>query len=79
VLTAFSVSGIGFLPGATEVLVGATELTETPAPPGPGQFSVAAPGTSFTFSLPPGPTGTVLPVHVRVNGIESDPALWVKL
>jgi hypothetical protein len=75
----FTVSGIGFLPGATQVLVGAAELTETPAPPGPGQFSIAPTGTSFTFSPPPGPAGTVLPVQVRVNGIESDPALWVRL
>jgi Pvc16 N-terminal domain len=73
----FTVSGIGFISGMTEVLVGTRELTETAAPPGPGKFSIAPSGASFSFSPPPGAAGVVLPVQVRVNGIDSDPALWV--
>ncbi len=75
----FTVSGAGFIPAATEVLVGTVALTEAAAPPGPGGFSVDPSGMSFSFSPPAGPAGTVVPVRVRVNGIESDPALWVTL
>ena len=72
-------TGTGFVPGATEVLVGAGALTEITAPPGPGEVSIGPSGTSFSFSPPAGPAGMVAPVRVRVNGIESDPALWVTL
>jgi len=75
----FTVSGTGFVPGMTEVSVGTFGLTETAAVPGPGEVRIASSGTSFSFSPPAGPAGTVLPVRVRVNGIESDPALWVTL
>ncbi len=75
----FTVSGMGFVPGMTEVLVGTSKLTETAVAPRPGQVSIAPSGTSFSFTPPAGPAGTVLPVRVRVNGIESDPALWVTL
>ncbi len=73
----FTVSGAGFLAGATEVLVGTVALTEVTASPGPGEVSIDASGTSFTFSPPAEPAGTLLALRVRVNGIESDPALWV--
>jgi hypothetical protein len=73
----FTVRGTGFVPGQTDVFVGTVKLTETTAAPGPGQVSIASSGVSFSFSPPAGPAGTVLPVRVRVNGIESDPALWV--
>jgi hypothetical protein len=75
----FTVSGTGFVPGMTEVFVGTSELTETTTAPGPGEVRIASSGTSFSFWPPAGPAGTVLPVRVRVNGIESDPALWVTL
>jgi hypothetical protein len=73
----FTVSGGGFLTGRTEVLVGTVALTEVTASPGPGQASIDASGTSFTFSPPADGAGTLVPLRVRVNGIESDPALWV--
>jgi hypothetical protein len=75
----FTVTGTGFVPGATEIFVGTVALTQTTASPGPGEVSVDPGGGSFSFSPPPGPSGTVLPVRVRVNGIESDPAVWVTL
>jgi hypothetical protein len=77
--TPFTVTGTGFVPGETEVLVGAVVLTRTAQHPGPGHVSIDATGTAFSFSPPVGPAGTVVPVRVRVNGIESDPAFWVKL
>jgi hypothetical protein len=75
----FTVNGAGFVLGKTEVLVGTVALTETEAPPGAGEVSVKPSGTSFSFSPPAGPAGMVVPVRVRVNGIESDPAKWVTL
>jgi len=75
----YTVNGRGFLAGQTEVLVGTTALSDTAGPPAAGQVSVATAGTSFVFAPPPGARGSVLPVRVRVSGIEADPALWVRL
>jgi len=78
----FAVTGAGFVAGATEVLVGTTPLTGTSGTPTAGEVSVDSSGASFSFAPPPpapGQAGAVLPVRVRVNGIESDPALWVTL
>jgi Pvc16 N-terminal domain len=75
----FTVNGTGFIPGATEVLVGTVQLTEVAGAPAAGQVRVDPSGTSFSFSPPAGPAGTVVPVRVRVNGADSDPALWVAL
>jgi Pvc16 N-terminal domain len=75
----FTVTGAGFIAGATEVLVGTAALVEVAASPAAGEVSVDPSGTSFSFSPPAGAAGTVMPVRVRVNGIESDPALWVTL
>ena len=73
----FTVHGAGFVPGATEVLVGTVALTQVAASPAPGEVSIDPSGTSLELSPPAEPAGTVLPVRVLVNGIESDPALWV--
>jgi Pvc16 N-terminal domain len=75
----FTVPGAGFIPGATEVLIGATALTSTSSAPAAGEFSVDPSGASLSFTPPPGPSGTTPPLRVLVNGIESDPALWVAL
>ena len=75
----FTVHGAGFIPGATEVLVGTVALTDSAAAPAPGEVSIDPSGTSFSFSPPAGPAGMLAPVRVRVHGIESDPALWVTL
>jgi hypothetical protein len=75
----FTVTGAGFIPGATEVLAGTLTLAAAASEPGPGEVSVGPAGTSFTFSPPAGPAGTVVQVRVRVNGVESDPAVWVTL
>jgi Pvc16 N-terminal domain len=75
----FTVPGVGFIPGATEVLIGTAALTSTSSVPAAGEFSVDPSGTSLSFTPAPGPAGTTAPLRVRVNGIESDPALWVTL
>jgi hypothetical protein len=73
----FTVNGMGFLAARTEVLVGAAALSQTAGGAGPGQVNIDPSGTSFSFAPPVQAPGTVAPVRVRVNGIESDPALWV--
>src|SRR5208283_4839833 len=57
-----TITGQGFVAGATEVSVGAIPV---PA----GQISVSPAGTSLTFTIPSGAAGTVSPISVRVNGI----------
>jgi hypothetical protein len=75
----FTAQGAGFTAGKTEVLVGTTALAVVTAAPTTGQVRLDPSGTSFAFAPPAGPAGLVLPVRVRVNGIESQPALWVTL
>jgi hypothetical protein len=77
--TPFTVNGVGFVPGATEVLVGSVRLAGVQASPAPGEVSINPAGISFSFTPPTGPAGMVAPVRIRVSGIESDPALWVTL
>lgn len=77
--TPFTVTGVGFVAGKTEVLVGTTALLVVSAAPTTGQVRLGPSGTSFAFAPPAGPATTVLPLRVRVNGIESAPALWVTL
>jgi hypothetical protein len=67
-----SLTGDGFVSGATEVLVGTIPVSAS-------QITVGAGGTSLTFPTPAGPSGTVAPIGVQVRGIESDPALWATL
>jgi Pvc16 N-terminal domain len=67
-----SVTGDGFVSGATGVLVGTIPVPAS-------QITVGAGGTSLTFPTPAGPSGTVAPIGVQVGGIESDPALWATL
>jgi hypothetical protein len=71
----FTVTGQGFTPGGVEVVVGTTQIP-------PGLVTVDPAGTmiAFPFTAPAGvAAGTVLPVSVRVAGVEADPALWVKV
>lgn len=75
----FTVTGAGFIAGKTEVLAGTTALSVVSAAPTTGQVRIDPSGTSFAFAPPAGPPATVLPLRVRVNGIESAPALWVTL
>lgn len=72
----YTVAATGLVPAATEALVGTAPLAASgTGTPGPGQVKVSA--TSLTFAPPAVPAGTVAPLRVRVNGIESTPAVWV--
>ena len=75
----FSLAGAGFVPGETEVLVGGHLLTESAGAPAAGEFSIGGGGTALQFRLPAGlPDGTY-EVRVRVRGVDSPPAWWVRL
>ena len=67
-----NLTGEGFVAGATEVLVGTIPVPAS-------QITVGAGGASLTFPTPAGESGSVAPISVLVQGIESDPALWVTL
>ena len=75
---ALTLTGAGFVPGSTQVLLGTVPLTENAAV-GPGQFAVTGGGTEIQFRPPnnllPGRYG----MRVRVNEVESDPAVWVQI
>lgn len=75
----YTFTGMGFVPGSTEVLLDTVPLVSIPVPPlGPGKFLVGG-NTSITFQTPSNLASGLYSVRVRVNGIESPPALWVKV
>jgi hypothetical protein len=74
----FTIDGAGFVTAATDVSVGSTALTASPTP-GAGEFDVDPSGNFLTFSPPAGPSGSVEPIQVSVNGVSADPAWWVTL
>jgi hypothetical protein len=73
--SSFTITGQGFSPGDIDVSVGTTVV-----PSGVVTVNPAGTTLSFPFSAPPGvAAGTILPVRVRVAGVEADPALWLKV
>jgi hypothetical protein len=75
----YSISGMGFLAGNTEVLLDTIPLTAVALPPlAPGQFVVAS-NTSIQFMAPAFLHPGLYTVRLRVNGIESPPALWIQV
>lgn len=76
----YSISGAGFIANSTELAVGGKALTETTDdPPNDGQFTIQGGGTSLLFKLPAAMPDGVHEVVVRVNGVQSAPAWWVKV
>jgi len=65
----YTISGEGFLAGATEVLLDTILL---PA----ANFNVVS-GAELTFTVPGTVAAGTYTVRVRVNGVESPPAWWV--
>ena len=72
---AFTINGIGFAAGATEVLLESVSLTEGAA--GAGLFQVNGPGTQLTFQSPLNLSPGRHAVRIRVNGVEADPSWWI--
>ena len=74
----YTVTGSGFVAGATVVLLGGTALAEAAGAPGAGEFRVAATGDALELRAPTGLPSALHAVRIRVNGIESTPAWWVQ-
>jgi hypothetical protein len=75
----YTITGMGFLAGSTEVLLDVIPLTAIPLPPlNAGQFVVAS-NTTINFTTPASFAPGLYTVRVRVNGVESPPALWIKV
>jgi hypothetical protein len=72
----YSFTGQGFVPGSTEVLLETVSLTPTGGVPGPGEFALS--GNTITFQLPANLPNGQYAMRVRVNHVESAPALWVR-
>lgn len=72
---AFTVNGVGFATGATQVLLDTVSLTEGAA--GAGLFQVNGPGTQLRFQSPLNLSPGRHAVRIRVNGVEADPSWWV--
>lgn len=73
-LGVYTVSGIGFVAGHTEVLFGPLPLTATGGAPDSGQFNLA--GNTITLRAPAGLPAGNYPLRVRVNTVESWPSWW---
>lgn len=74
----FTLEGVGFVNGETEVLLESVALTESSAAPTDGEFQITS-TTSIQFHAPGGlPTGRY-GVRIRVAGVESAPSWWVDL
>jgi hypothetical protein len=74
----FTLKGRGFIPGNTEVLLGAVVLTAAPgAAVNKGQFFVTD-QTTIVFMPPDALPKGLLAVRVRVNRVEADPSLWIQ-
>ncbi len=74
----YTVTGQGFVRGSTEVLLETVPLTYVTTSPGAGQFTVGDAGT-LMFRPPPNLPQGLCGVRVRVNEIESPPAVWINV
>jgi hypothetical protein len=77
---AYTITGMGFIAGtSTQVLLETVPLTYVAAPPlQPGQFTVGS-ISHISFQRPNGLPPGLYGIRVRVNGVESPPALWIKV
>lgn len=75
----FTVAGLGFAAGSTELLLGAARLNEVGGAPAAGEFQLNPAGTLVTFQLPAGLSAGLYPVRIRVNHVESAPTFWVQV
>jgi hypothetical protein len=74
----YTVTGLGFVPGSTQVLLETVPLAYVTTPPVVGEFTVADAGT-LTFQAPSGLKPGMYGVRVLVNEVESPPAVWIKI
>jgi hypothetical protein len=75
----FTVNGVGFIGGQTELLIGTVKLAEAAGAPAVGEFDVNAAGSVMTFQLPSNLPAGIHAVRVRVNRVESAPTWWIQV
>jgi hypothetical protein len=75
----YTVTGTGFLGGNTQLLLETIPLAYVAAGPlQPGQFTVSG-IDHIEFQKPASLASGLYGIRVRVNGVESPPALWIKV
>ena len=74
----YTVNGLGFVAGNTEVLLDSIPLAYVAASPASGEFSITS-NTVVTFKAPTNLGNGLYTVRIRVNGVESPPGLWIKV
>jgi hypothetical protein len=75
----YTITGMGFMPGGTQLLVETIPLSYVAAGPlQPGKFTVSDIAT-ITFQRPLDMPPGLYAIRIRVNGVESPPALWIKV
>lgn len=72
----YTLNGLGFIVGKTEVILETILLTES-SNLAPGFFTVNQNGTIIQFQLPDNLPNGKYSVRVRVNQVESPPAKWI--
>lgn len=75
----YTITGMGFIAGDTEILLDTIPLTSVASLPiSAGQFFVTS-ATAVVFTPPSGLNSGIYTVRIRVNSVESPPALWIKV
>jgi hypothetical protein len=74
----YTVKGMGFITANTEILLETIPLSAVNTPLNAGEFTVVDVAT-MKFRRPAGLSAGLYAVRVRVNGVESPPALWIKV
>jgi hypothetical protein len=78
----YTITGVGFLagsPAGTELMLDTVPLIPVAdGSPSPGEFVVTL-DTEITFQPPSNLAAGLYAVRLRVNGIESPPALWIQV
>jgi hypothetical protein len=75
----YTVQGVGFIPGVTEVYMDTVRLIDAGGTPNPGQFQITGGGTGLTFKAFDNMESGRYWLRVRVNGVESRPSWYVEI
>lgn len=73
----YTVTGMGFIAGATQVMLETVPLEGVAGPPGAGEFTVVDIAT-ITFQVPATLPAGMYGIRIRVNQVESPPAVWIQ-
>jgi hypothetical protein len=74
----YTLTGMGFIGGSTQLLLDTTPLDYVTTPLAPGQFKVTG-NAAISFKTPANLGAGLHTVRIRVNGVESPPGLWIRI